>query len=421
LLHLRNIAVTGLQQNTIHKKILDRFEGLFRSAANAPYVLSCHRMLFLVYTSLFFLLCYGILLQLYYTWWKQAPLFVVNTTELQIPDKKITVIVPARNEAANIAACIESLLRQDYPTSLLEIIVVNDQSTDDTAAIVQSFQHPCLQLIHTNGINGNTAPKKRAIELAIKIATGDLIITTDADCTAGPNWIKTIAAFYHQTKKVLIAAPVKMSDTGSLLSRFQCLDFLTMQGITIASMHKRLHTMGNGANLAYEKKAFEAVNGFTGIDTIASGDDMLLVNKITQAYSGGTGFLKSNTAIVSTHPVGSWGAFFQQRIRWASKATHYKEPVIFAVLLLVYITNFLLLCVAVNGLWQPVLLLYFATGCFIKFCLEVRFVQSVARFFNQPALPAYLLLLQPLHILYIVVSGFLAQVKTYEWKGRKLR
>ena len=90
--------------------------------------------------------------------------------------------------------------------------------------------------------------------------------------------------------------------------------------------------MCNGANLAYERKLFYEVDGFAGIDHIASGDDMLLMHKIAKKYPGKIYYLKSVDAIVSTHPMQSWKQFFNQRIRWASKATHYDDKRIFFVM-----------------------------------------------------------------------------------------
>ena len=124
---------------------------------------------------------------------------------------------------------------------------------------------------------------------------------------------------------------------------------------------------------------------------------------------------------MTTQPAGSWGEFFQQRIRWASKATHYKSPRLFGALLLVYLTNLGLLTTAVLAFFY--LPAAWAIGLFWigKFLLEVFFVKEVAAFFGQRYLLPYLFLLQPLHIAYIVVSGFFGQFKTYQWKGRKLK
>ena len=371
------------------------------------------------YIAVALLFLYGILFQFYHSWWSAIPGFSSTGT----PVTSISIIITARNEENNIAACIHSICQQQYPAHLLQIIVIDDNSTDKTFAIArdifyEGIEKICIQLPN---LPNNQAPKKRAIETGIGIAKGTLIVTTDADCIADPLWLAQMALFYEHTGKVFIAAPVNIKAGSSLLSKFQALDFLTMQGITGAAVFKRFHNMCNGANLAYEKKVFYEAGGFSGIDNIASGDDMLLMKKIARQYPGQTGFIKSSEAIVTTLPAAGWGAFFQQRIRWASKATHYQQPAIFFVLLLVYLTNLMIFCFLLLGIFQKFALLLFLLLCVAKFFMEYFFVREVAVFFKQQRLLHWLLLLQPLHIVYIVVSGFLGQFKTYEWKGRKLK
>lgn len=152
-----------------------------------------------------------------------------------------------------------------------------------------------------------------------------------------------VAKFCRNNKKtdpVFIAAPVAFLEEGSLVNLFQDLDFLTLQGITGASVYKNVHTMCNGANLAYQRKVFYEVEGFKGIDTIASGDDMLLMHKIWKCYPKKIQYLKSKEAIVRTEAAANWKAFINQRIRWASKATSYDDKRIFSVLILVYLLIF---------------------------------------------------------------------------------
>ena len=372
------------------------------------------------YIAIVLLLVYGILFQYYSSWWSAFPEFI---TGRQAPSIKISVIVPARNEEANIAACLQSICAQDYPAALFQIIVVDDHSTDKTYEIASNFTSGGIQIICTRPLPAtvHTAPKKRAIEAGIAMASGELIVTTDADCIAGKDWLKTIAAHHQQTKDVFIAAPVKIKEGNSILSKFQALDFLTMQGITAAAVYKRVHRMCNGANLAYEKRVFYEVNGFDGIDAIASGDDMLLMHKVAEKYPGQYGFIKSAAAIVTTLPAVSWKAFLQQRIRWASKATHYKQRGIFMVLLLVYLTNLLIFCFLLMAFFQKFALVLFLLLCVVKFFMELFFVKDVAVFFKQQYLVPWLLVLQPLHIIYIVVSGLFGQFTSYEWKGRKLK
>lgn len=372
-------------------------------------------MMWLFYTSVILLAAYTVLLFCYARWWQQTPVYKQQNTKEPVA---VTVIVPARNEATNIKACLQSLLNQQYPRHLLQVIVVNDQSEDDTAAIVKSTGNNIL-LLETDA-GEVTAPKKRAIEKAIGHATGELIITTDADCIVPADWIATLVDYYLQTDVVFIAAPVNMKAGNTLVSIFQTIDFLTMQGITGGVVHHSFTNMCNGANLAYTKKAFEAVDGFKNIDAIASGDDMLLMQKIANRFPGKIGFIKSATATVTTRPVNNWSQFLQQRIRWASKATHYNEPLLFVVLLLVYSCNFTLLVFIITGLfnqlWGAV-----AACILIKFFAEMVLVIPVLHFFKQKKIWPWLLLLQPLHMFYIVMAGFLGQVKTYRWKGRRLR
>ena len=143
--------------------------------------------------------------------------------------------------------------------------------------------------------------------------------------------------------------------------------------------------MCNGANLAYTKSAFIEVNGFEGIDEIPSGDDMLLMHKIFLAHPHHVHYMKSQEAIVTTHPEPSWKDFFNQRIRWASKAVHFKDRKVFYVLLLTYLVNlcFVILAVAIlfDMRWLPFLLLLLLA----KVLIEFPFVNAVAIFFRQQA------------------------------------
>src|SRR5580692_9980950 len=154
--------------------------------------------------------------------------------------------------------------------------------------------------------NNNKAYKKLAIETAINNAEGNLIVTSDADCTFNNNWLQTIVSFYETTNAKFIAAPVKIKCSNNLPDIFQTLDFITLQGITAASVSKKFHSMCNGANLAYKKNVFFEVDGFKNIDNIPSGDDMLLMHKIYEKNSGGVFFLKNKKALVTTQPELNW-------------------------------------------------------------------------------------------------------------------
>jgi hypothetical protein len=132
-------------------------------------------------------------------------------------------------------------------------------------------------------------------------------------------------------------------------------------------------------------------------------------------------YLKSKTAIVETQPERSWKAFLNQRIRWASKAVHYKDKKIFYILLLTYLVNinFLILGIATffNFNWFS----FFALFLLMKILIEFPFVNSVAIYFGQQKLMRYFPFLQPFHILYTIIAGWLGRFGSYQWKSRTIK
>ncbi len=367
---------------------------------------------------------YAWLIDRYRIWFQQINPF--QPTGTPAPAIRFSVIIPARNEAANIRKFLGSILQQQYPRNLFEVIVINDHSTDATAAEVNKLkqQFGNLKLLQMEDlIKGETlnSYKKRAIELAIGKATGDWIVATDADCLVTENWLSTFASFIAERQPVFVAAPVQFINDGSFLSIFQTLDFLSLQGITAASVSQGFHSMCNGANLAYNKAVFYEVGGFSGIDNIASGDDMLLMHKIYSNYPQGVQYLLSKEAIVNTTPMADWQRFFNQRIRWASKATTYDDKRIFWVLALVYATNVAMLVLFFAGFWRHSLFISWILLLMGKIMIEMRFMLPVATFYGNEKLLKWFGAMQPVHIFYTVVSGWLGKFGSYQWKGRKVK
>jgi biofilm PGA synthesis N-glycosyltransferase PgaC len=369
----------------------------------------------LLYTTIGLLILYSILLLFYNAGWRELkPFFQID----QKPSIKISVIIPARNEEENIGKLLSSLEEQTYPSHLFEVIVVDDHSTDDTATIVNGYSFAKLIRLEFDDINSF---KKKAIETGIAVASGDLIVTTDADCIVPMGWLTTIASFKEKTNSVFIASPVVLENESNFLQTFQVLDFLVLQGITAASVQKKFHNMCNGANLAYERKAFFEVNGFTGIDHIASGDDMLLMQKITKRFPGKISYLLSKDVIVTTQAAKTWKEFFSQRIRWASKATNYNDIKIFSTLFLVYFFNCTLLALFISGFWVHSLWLGLISILILKTIIELIFIYPVSKFYNKQNLIKWFPFFQPIHIIYTVIAGWLGAFGSFEWKGRRVK
>jgi cellulose synthase/poly-beta-1,6-N-acetylglucosamine synthase-like glycosyltransferase len=330
----------------------------------------------------------------------------------------VTVLVPARNEASNIGALLTALQAQQYPASLLEIIVIDDHSEDQTPAIVRTFKSVILLRLDAAGINSY---KKKALEQGVAKASGKLIVCTDADCIPGPRWIEQLVAIYQKTQAAFIAAPVVLHAQQNWLGYLQALDFMVLQGITGAGLHRGDLLMANGANLAYPTAIFKQVNGYAGADHIASGDDFFLLHKIAEHYPERIVYLKSKDAMVTTAAQATWGSFLQQRIRWASKSTHYKKGRLQPVLTLVWSYNLVLLLLALGAIWGSGSLLIFGGGWIIKTMVEWSFVSEMTSFFGRKDLLKKFFWLQPLHIIYTVMAGALGLKGKYRWKGRTVR
>jgi len=345
-------------------------------------------------------------------------IFMQRFTASQVSADKASIIIAARNEETHIGPCLESLLAQDFPPSQMEIIVVDDQSVDGTAALVKSYADRGIRLISLG--KDEAFGKKAAIARGIAAATHGIIITTDADCSYSNKWINTLLCFREKMDAVFVAAPVQFRKEINLLDRFQSLDFMALQGITAAGVSGKYLNMCNGANLLYAKEAFLQVRGFEGIDHIASGDDMLLMEKIDKAFPGGVAYCFSEDAIVVTEPAVSWAAFIQQRIRWSSKAKNYTSFVTKAVLLLVYLLNAAVVSLLLAGIFDFQLLKYGLLLTAMKTIVELPFMIRIARFFNKSALIAWFIPIQPLHALYTIVAGTFGLFSKYRWKGREV-
>lgn len=366
---------------------------------------------------------YVLLMLVYRKGWMQQKDFTVSAR--YIPHTRISVIIPARNEANNIGACIDSILAQMYPDYLYEIIVVDDHSEDDTARIVDEYAHKNVRCIRLSdyipmGRHVN-AYKKFAIATGIAQSTGALIVTTDADCIAPNAWLLHLSAMYEQESPVMIIAPVMYTSNQTVIQLFQLLDFMSMQGITAAAHALQLGNMSNGANLAFRKTTFDRVGGYEGIQHLASGDDFLLMMKMNKFSPRSMAYIKSEKATVSTTPQPDWKSFLQQRIRWASKSGKYNDYKLTLILLLVYLFNVSFLVLIVGSFFSEKLLFLALGMLVVKVLAEYYFLVPVAHFFRKEWALKYFPFFQPLHILYIIVAGFLGFLGGYEWKGRRVK
>lgn len=386
--------------------------------------------------SILLALVYAGIMLLYRIGWRSLP-------EWQVPPNwpaqtMVTILIPARNEAAHIQRCIHSIVNGNYPQHLLDIVVIDDFSDDDTASVVLDMarEHANMpfriRLLSLSKLlppeAADKANKKAAIEQGIAAATGDLIVTTDADCIADENWLPLLISRLEQAPEgaappLLVTGPVLFYQEKNLLQYFQSLDFLGLMGITAAGIHKGFQRMGNGANLAYHRSVFQAVGGYEGNRQTASGDDMFLIQKIAAQFPGRVAFVKNAAAKVRTEAKPDWPSFVQQRLRWGTKNAVLPEWPVRLILLSVYLFCWsiwinLFACLSFSG--QPLFLQILVFQVFIKIIFDFSLLREMCLYFDRRDLLRWFLLSFPIHTLYIPLIGTASLfLKKYDWKGRK--
>jgi len=268
-------------------------------------------------------------------------------------------VVAARNEEKRITALLESLTAQDYPRDLLEVIIVNDNSTDRTPIIVSEFIRREGAALNIRLIYSLMNGKKNAIRQGVLKAAGELIITTDADCTVGPGWVSAHAAAYEPLgghthaeayepsagnaeavtyepmgKRTQVAVceagsadmlvgEVYQGPARGFVSLFGMLEFSALQAISESAVVAGRPVMCSAANMSFRRETYLRQAGELRPD-IPSGDDMFLLHAVIRA-GGVIRYAGSSAAAVETASAVTAAALLRQRARWASKSFHYSN------------------------------------------------------------------------------------------------
>ncbi len=343
---------------------------------------------------------------------------------------KFSIVIPFRNEAENLPKLLASISKLNYSNSKFEIILVDDASEDDSISIIQNvidtkpskkdFTRLDTIRIIKNERTSNS-PKKDAITSAIKVSKFNWIITTDADCVLPKYWLDTFDECIQTKSSNCIVAPVTYHGENSFFNRFQTLDFLSLQGATIGGFGLSRPFMCNGANFGYRKSLFLNVNGFEGNTNIASGDDIFLLEKFIKHDAEKVHYLKSHNAIVTTNPAASISSLVQQRLRWASKTSHYNIWFAKLIGLAVLLGN--LVCLAlIPAVLMSYIALKIAIALFvIKFSIDLLLLFKTSRFYKQETLMLSYLFSSLFYPFFSVYIALLSAFKSYNWKGRTFR
>lgn len=379
-------------------------------------------MVSLLYLDLLFTLIYiGIIIFFLIYWSKISG----KTKRKQHFQADVSIVIAARNEEEHILNCLQSCLAQTNPYGELEVIVVDDQSEDDTYDLLKEIKDPRFVPMRLGVYKRTTikGSKKKAIAYGINHAKGQIIFTTDADCRVPEHWVSSMIEYFKDPKKMLVSGPVKIHNPESFLDYFQSLD-LSGNGLinAVALQHSHFH-LCNAANLAYRKSLFLDSNAFDDNYQLASGDDVFLVRKAHQLHPAGIAFAKKKESIVSTDSVKSLSSLLSQRIRWAGKMSYITNWKLKLLTALVWIQRML-----VYG--APVVFLIMDEMSLALAAFGILFIQWIAdfilqwnsnKFYETPNWIKWYLPVSFMHGFYYLFIGLSSIFPIgVHWKGRKV-
>lgn len=337
---------------------------------------------------------------------------------------KVSVIIAARDEEDCIGRCIHSICNQTYPGELFEVIIVNDQSQDSTGKIVQSLQEKYnnLKLINLTDRPRDYAPKKYAINEALKISSGEIILTTDADITVKSTWIESIVSYFEKEVGLVVGfSSVRENQTTKFFQKFEALDFLMLMTATKGSIRIGIPISCSGQNLAFRKTAFEEVGGFGEKNKAQSADDVLLLHLMRRSKKWQIAFADYEKAYVETDATKSLSEFLKQRIRWAAMGVgqftksinltiiNFAAAIVNIALLLLFMIYFLL---------PPEIKQFLTVAIIIKLAIEFTVAIQGTIYFKKKSWLWFFPVLFVFYMPYILIISIFSLFGNFKWKER---
>ena len=323
-----------------------------------------------------------------------------------------TIIVAARNEEKNILSCLESLNELEYPEGKLEIIIVNDQSTDNTGTIINDFisGKPKFKTIIPAGSIGKLKGKTNALANAIKIAQGEIILTTDADCSVPKKWAKTTASYF--TKDVGMVCGFTIQQGKSPFDEMQGIDFMFLLGLAAGAMNygKPMNCIGN--NMAYRKTAYEATGGYENIPFSITEDSKLLTC-IHNLKKYKIVFPMDPEMLVHSKPLQTMKEIFWQKKRWGVGGMD-SEIYGFATLASGYVAK---ICMLLTPFFFAPPTFYLSL---FKVCVDYFYVKEIYKKFNLELRFRNFAAFEIYFIIYVLLLPFVVLPnRKVVWKGRE--
>ena len=332
----------------------------------------------------------------------------------------VSLIVVYRNEKNNLERLIKGVESQSIDKAKLELILVNDHSTDGSFELIQELvklSSLTLRHLYLEGEFG----KKAGVCLGVQQASHELILCTDADCDLPPNWAITMIRPFVNKEIQMVLGAVRLSGSSGWFKKLQKIEFSTLMAITLLTCRRERAILSNGANYAFRKGAFEESKAYPNNLKINTGDDVFLLHALKRKFDKScVVFLEKESSVVDTPAKTSYTSFFEQRIRWASKSKNYKDRDTVKLGTIIFAANLSILWVFTGTLLQ-LYSLKFLIGCFMfKWVLDLLLVQQLPFFLRPLSMVKWTFILSILYPLYSVGIALLSLFYRPQWKGRKI-
>jgi poly-beta-1,6-N-acetyl-D-glucosamine synthase len=310
----------------------------------------------------------------------------------------VSVIVACRDEEKNLPFLLSDISCQNYRSDKFELIIVDDNSLDSTFNVASGYSRiKNLKVLRNAGIG-----KKTSIKTGVRASAGKLIVTTDADCRMGKNWLRTIVSFYHENNSEMIICPVRLDEGNSFFHSFQELEFLSLQGITAGTAYSGDPVMCNGANLVFLKEVYLKYSGNLHKELV-SGDDIFLLHNVKRDHGNKIKWLESNEAMVTTGASKTLHSFISQRARWISKAGSYSDSYTQTLAIVTFVTILVQLFLLICGLFSPGFLWVFTAFFALKSIPDFLIINNTAARYKKASLLKWFAISQLVYPVYVLV------------------
>jgi|TARA_B100000035_G_scaffold314502_1_gene330974 cellulose synthase/poly-beta-1,6-N-acetylglucosamine synthase-like glycosyltransferase len=336
----------------------------------------------------------------------------------------VSIVIPAKNEMENIGRILSDLTKQTYPADSYEVVVIDDESSDDTVRIVNDFigYIPNLQLLSSEGVESSLRYKKRPLDLGIRKSHGEILLLTDADCTVSTNWIASMVSSFTENVGMVIGYS-EASPVNTITQKLEALDFLMLLSAARGSAALGEPYACTGQNIGYRRKAFDEVGGFSTFASQVGGDDTLLMQQIKRKTSWQIVFSQDPDSFVKSTPQDTLWGFITQRIRWAADTllVWKTDPLFFGIIVVTFLANLLSSIFPFMLLNNPALSMILL-GLLAKLFVEGAVMFKGTTIFNRQELRVVFLLWFFLQIPYVAFMGLLSFFgNLLPWGGRQTR